>query len=177
MEGYCAVRMGRTWSIKTAGCQAEGTDDPRETAIWRSSLAGVRDAIRMKITWASVNRIPGQAQGAALQERKVSQYAPVRTDIHGRDWVTFPPPGTLTDLDLTALDRYVAELTAQAQAYVSEINRIRRDAIHATVESDDWTGEAASRRRIRVQAIAERLGISVTHVYQVIRQSSVEHLG
>jgi hypothetical protein len=47
IEGYCAVRMGHSWSIKRlTGCQGEGTDNPRECARWRSSLTMVRDMIR-----------------------------------------------------------------------------------------------------------------------------------
>ena len=49
IEGRCAFKMGRSWSIKQAGCQADGTDDPNELAVWRSSLAMVRDAIRVQI--------------------------------------------------------------------------------------------------------------------------------
>jgi hypothetical protein len=49
IEGYCAHRMGRTWGVKFAGCQAEGTDDPAELAMYRSSLAMARDAIRARI--------------------------------------------------------------------------------------------------------------------------------
>lgn len=46
IEGRCALRMGHTWSVKHTGCQAEGSDDPKESAIYRSSLDMVRDAIK-----------------------------------------------------------------------------------------------------------------------------------
>jgi hypothetical protein len=49
IEGRCALKMGRTWSIKREGCQADGTDSPRETAVFRSSLAMARDAIRTQV--------------------------------------------------------------------------------------------------------------------------------
>jgi len=49
LEGYCAYKMGRTWAVKLRGCQAEGTDDPRETAVWRTSLNMVRDYIRTQL--------------------------------------------------------------------------------------------------------------------------------
>jgi hypothetical protein len=49
IEGHCALRMGRTWSVKFAGCQADGTDDPREVPVYRSSLPMVRDAIRVRL--------------------------------------------------------------------------------------------------------------------------------
>jgi hypothetical protein len=49
IEGRCAFRMGRTWSVKRVGCQADGTDSPNENALYRSSLAMVRDAIRVQI--------------------------------------------------------------------------------------------------------------------------------
>jgi len=46
IEGWCAYRMGRTWSVKRHGCQADGTDDAREQGVYRSSLDMVRDFIR-----------------------------------------------------------------------------------------------------------------------------------
>ena len=49
IEGRCALRMGRTWSVKREGCQADGTDSASEGATYRSSLAMVRDAIRIQI--------------------------------------------------------------------------------------------------------------------------------
>ena len=46
IEGYCVLRMGRTWSTKLAGCQAEGTDDPNEPTSYTPSLNGARELIR-----------------------------------------------------------------------------------------------------------------------------------
>jgi hypothetical protein len=48
IEGYCTVRMGRTWSTKFEGCQANGSDNPAEQAAWNTSLRMVRDYIRVK---------------------------------------------------------------------------------------------------------------------------------
>jgi hypothetical protein len=45
IEGFCALKAGRTWSVKREGCQADGTDDPNELAHYSSSLAMVRDYI------------------------------------------------------------------------------------------------------------------------------------
>lgn len=49
IEGFCAVKMGRLWSIKQEGCQGRGTDNPNEAARYRSSLAMVEDAIRVTL--------------------------------------------------------------------------------------------------------------------------------
>ena len=86
------------------------------------------------------------------------------------DPVTLPHPASLAGLGLTELDQRVAELTALAQAYVSDLHRARRAAIRAAVDDEPWAGEAATRRRLRVRAVAERLGISETQVYQAMRK-------
>ena len=49
IEGHCAFRMGRTWVIKETGCQAIGTDNPKEMGPYRSSLNMVREYIRTQI--------------------------------------------------------------------------------------------------------------------------------
>lgn len=84
--------------------------------------------------------------------------------------VTFPDPASLAGHDLAELNGLVMDLTAQAQAYVGDLHRMRRAAIRAAVDADDWTGEAAYHRTLRVKAVADRLGISVTQVYQAIKQ-------
>lgn len=45
IEGYCAVRSGRTWTVKREGCQMQGTDNPCELAHYSSSLDMVRNYI------------------------------------------------------------------------------------------------------------------------------------
>ena len=82
--------------------------------------------------------------------------------------VTFPHPSTLAGLDLSELDRRAAELTAQAQTYVSDVNRVRRAAIRAAVDGSGTEG----RRRARVEAVAVTLGISATQVYQAVRAAA-----
>jgi hypothetical protein len=91
--------------------------------------------------------------------------------------VVLPHPTSLAALDLPDLDRRVAELTGQAQAYVGDLHRVRRAAIRTAVDGDDRAvvdGEPFSeRRRTRVLAIAAILGISPTQVYQAIRLANV----
>lgn len=76
----------------------------------------------------------------------------------------------LSELDrLALLDRLVAEHAAEAQAYVGDLYRLRRATIADVINGDGWSGEAVHRRRARVSAVAERLGITMTQVYQAIR--------
>lgn len=84
--------------------------------------------------------------------------------------ITLPHPSTLDGLSLVETDRLVADLTARAQAYVSEVNRARRSAIHRAVDGPGVTGS----RRKRVEAVAAQLGISQTQVYQAIRADAAE---
>ena len=84
--------------------------------------------------------------------------------------IRLPRLSALAGLDLAELDRRVAELTAQAQAYVSDVNRVRRAAIRKAVNGNGAEG----RRRARVEAVAAELGISVTQVYQAIRADIME---
>jgi hypothetical protein len=49
IEGFCTLKAGRTWVTKQAGCQADGTDDPNESAAYNSSLSMVRDHIKTVI--------------------------------------------------------------------------------------------------------------------------------
>ena len=49
IEGYCAVREGRTWAVKREGCMAQGTDNIREFPAYRTSLNMVRDYIRVQL--------------------------------------------------------------------------------------------------------------------------------
>lgn len=83
--------------------------------------------------------------------------------------VQFPDLGFLAGLPLVEVDRQVADLTTQAQAFVSEVNRVRRAAIRSAVDGPGAVG----RRRERVEAVAAELGISVTQVYQAVR--AAEH--
>lgn len=45
VEGFCALKAGRTWVVKREGCQAKGTDKPSEQAHYSTSLQMVRDYI------------------------------------------------------------------------------------------------------------------------------------
>jgi hypothetical protein len=84
--------------------------------------------------------------------------------------IRFPDLDYLIALDLAGVNRQAADLTAQAQAFVSDVNRIRRAAIRAAVDGPGVTG----RRRERVEAVAAQLGISRTQVYQAIRADAME---
>lgn len=78
----------------------------------------------------------------------------------------------LAELDrLALLDKLVAEFTAAAQAYVSGLYQLRRATIRDVVDGECWDGEARYRRALRVQAVAGRLGISVTQVYGAVKDA------
>jgi hypothetical protein len=101
----------------------------------------------------------------------------------GADEIRLPSPEAvadlagreLTELDrLVRLDRLVAEHAAEARAYVSDLYRLRRATIRDIVDSEGLTDAEAAhrpahRRRVRVGAVAERLGITETQVYQALR--------
>ena len=88
----------------------------------------------------------------------------------GTQNIQFPDLSYLAAMDLTEVDREVADLTRQAQAFVSDANRARRAAIRRAVDGPDATGP----RRARVEAVAATLGISRTQVYQAIRADADE---